>query len=131
MPLFITNALDDIKLPLYGDGMNVRDWLFVSDNCGAIDLVLREGVPGEVYNIGGGQERANIEITRAILGILDKPESLIEYVADRPGHDRRYSLDSAKIAALGFKPREDFEEMLIETVRWYVENRTWWEPLKK
>ena len=131
MPLFITNAIDDRKLPLYGDGMNVRDWLFVTDNCAAIDLVLREGEPGEVYNIGGAQERANIEITRAILGILDKPESLIEYVADRPGHDRRYSLDSSKAAALGFKPREDFEEMLIETVRWYVENRTWWEPLKK
>jgi len=131
MPLFITNAIDDRKLPLYGDGMNVRDWLFVTDNCAAIDLVLREGEPGEVYNIGGAQERANIEITRAILEILGKPESLIEYVADRPGHDRRYSLDSSKAAALGFKPREDFEEMLTETVRWYVENRTWWEPLKK
>ena len=131
MPLFITNALDDIKLPLYGDGMNVRDWLFVTDNCGAIDLVLREGEPGEVYNIGGGQERANVEITRAILGILEEPDSLIEYVNDRPGHDRRYSLDSAKIAALGFEPREDFGEMLAETVRWYVENRSWWEPLKK
>jgi dTDP-glucose 4,6-dehydratase len=131
MPLFITNALDDISLPLYGDGMNVRDWLFVTDNCSAIDLVLREGKPGEVYNIGGGQERANIDITRAILRILEKPESLIEYVADRPGHDRRYSLDSARIAALGFKPREDFDGMLAETVRWYVENRPWWKPLKK
>ena len=131
MPLFITNALDDIELPLYGDGMNVRDWLFVTDNCAAIDLVLREGEPGEVYNIGGEQERANIEVTRAILGILGKPESLIEYVTDRPGHDRRYSLDSGKLAALGFEPREDFEEMLAETVQWYVDNRLWWEPLKK
>jgi len=131
MPLFITNALDDISLPLYGDGMNVRDWLFVTDNCAAIDLVLHDGEPGEVYNIGGAQERANIEITRAILDILDKPESLIEYVTDRPGHDRRYSLDSAKIAALGYKPREDFEGMLAETVRWYVDNRAWWEQLKK
>ena len=131
MPLFITNALDDISLPLYGDGMNVRDWLFVTDNCAAIDLVLREGEPGEVYNIGGAQERANIEITRAILDILGKPESLIEYVNDRPGHDRRYSLDSAKVAALGYKPREDFEGMLAETVRWYVDNRAWWEQLKK
>jgi len=131
MPLFITNALDDISLPLYGDGKNVRDWLFVTDNCAAIDLVLREGEPGEVYNIGGAQERANIEITRAILDILGKPESLIEYVNDRPGHDRRYSLDSAKVAALGYKPREDFEGMLAETVRWYVDNRAWWEQLKK
>lgn len=131
MPLFITNALDDIALPLYGDGMNVRDWLFVTDNCAAIDLVLREGEPGEAYNIAGGQEKANIEITRAILKILDKPGSLIEYVADRPGHDRRYSLDSSKLAALGFKPRAGFEAMLTETVGWYTENRPWWEPLKR
>ena len=131
IPLFITNALDDIVLPLYGDGMNVRDWLFVTDNCAAIDLVLREGEPGEVYNIAGGQEKANIEITLSVLRILGKPESLIEYVADRPGHDRRYSISSAKLAALGLKPREDFEAGLAETVRWYVDNRPWWEPLKR
>lgn len=131
IPLFITNALDDIALPLYGDGMNVRDWLFVTDNCAAIDLVLREGEPGEVYNIAGGQEKANIEITLSVLRILGKPESLIEYVADRPGHDRRYSISSAKLAALGLEPREDFEAVLAETVRWYVDNRPWWEPLKR
>lgn len=130
MPLFITNAMQDIRLPLYGDGMNVRDWLFVTDNCAAIDLVLREGEPGEVYNIGGGQERTNVEITRGILAALGKPDSLIEYVQDRPGHDRRYSLDFGKLAALGYRPREDFENMLTETVRWYVENRAWWEPLR-
>ncbi len=130
IPLFITNAMDDIQVPLYGDGMNVRDWLFVTDNCAAIDLVMREGVPGEVYNIGGGQERTNIEITRGILSTLVKPESLIKYVDDRPGHDRRYSLDFSKLAALGYSPREDFRKMLEETVNWYVENRSWWQPLK-
>lgn len=130
MPLFITNALSDLKLPLYGDGLNVRDWLFVTDNCRAIDLVLEKGGPGEVYNIGGGQEKTNIEITRAILSILGKPESLIEFVDDRPGHDRRYSLDFSKVCRLGFEPGRDFESMLEETVRWYVENRPWWEPLK-
>jgi len=130
MPLFITNAMDDKQLPLYGDGMNVRDWLFVTDNCAAIDLVLRDGVPGEAYNIGGGQERTNTEITRGILGILGKPESLIRYVDDRPGHDRRYSLDFSKVAKLGYSPRTDFKAMLEETVKWYVDNRAWWEPLK-
>jgi dTDP-glucose 4,6-dehydratase len=130
MPLFITNAMDDLELPLYGDGMNVRDWLFVTDNCAAIDLVLKNGIPGEVYNIGGGQERTNLEITRGILGVLGKPESLIQPVEDRLGHDRRYSLDFSKVAALGYKPRTDFEKMLDETVRWYVDNRAWWEPLK-
>ena len=130
IPLFITNAVEDIALPLYGDGLNVRDWLFVTDNCRAIDLVLRKGEVGEVYNIGGGQERTNIEITRAILSILGKPESLIEYVDDRPGHDRRYSLEFDKTRALGFEPRTDFEAMMEETVRWYVDNPSWWEPLK-
>jgi dTDP-glucose 4,6-dehydratase len=130
IPLFITNAMEDVRLPLYGDGMNVRDWLFVEDNCAAIDLVLREGVPGEVYNIGGGQERTNLEITRGVLALLGKSESLIEYVTDRPGHDRRYSLDFGKVAALGYEPRADFEGMLEETVCWYVDHRSWWEPLK-
>jgi dTDP-glucose 4,6-dehydratase len=130
IPLFITNAMEGIRLPLYGDGMNVRDWLFVEDNCAAIGLVLREGASGEVYNIGGGQERTNMEITSGVLALLGKPESLIEYVTDRPGHDRRYSLDFGKVAALGYEPRADFEKMLEETVRWYVDNRSWWEPLK-
>ncbi len=130
IPLFITNAMDDIQVPLYGDGMNVRDWLYVTDNCAGIDLVLREGEPGEVYNIGGGQERTNIEITRGILQALGKPDSLIRYTEDRPGHDRRYSLDFSKVAALGYRPRADFQSMLEDTVRWYVDNRAWWEPLK-
>jgi len=130
IPLFITNAMDDIEVPLYGDGLNVRDWLFVTDNCAGIDLVLQKGEPGEVYNIGGGQERPNIEITKGILQALGKPESLIRYVDDRPGHDRRYALEFGKAAALGYKPRADFQAMLDETVRWYVDNRDWWEPLK-
>jgi dTDP-glucose 4,6-dehydratase len=130
MPLFITNAMDDRELPLYGDGMNVRDWLYVRDNCAAIDIVLERGEPGEAYNIGGGKEKTNIEITRSILGILGKPESLIRYVRDRPGHDRRYSLDSSKVRSMGFEPGVDFDAMLEETVRWYVDNRSWWEPLK-
>jgi dTDP-glucose 4,6-dehydratase len=130
IPLFVTNAMDDIQVPVYGDGLNVRDWLFVTDNCAGIDLVLREGEPGQVYNIGGGQERTNMEITKGILEALGKPESLIRYVDDRPGHDRRYSLDYRKLASLGYQPRADFRSMLAETVAWYVENRAWWEPLK-
>lgn len=131
IPLFITNALEDIRLPLYGDGLNVRDWLFVSDNCRAIDLVLRKGEVGEVYNIGGGREMTNIEITRSILSILGKPESLIEHVDDRPGHDLRYSLSFEKVRRLGFEPRADFEAMMEETVRWYVDNRSWWESTER
>jgi dTDP-glucose 4,6-dehydratase len=111
--------------------MHVRDWLFVTDNCRAIDLVLQHGNPGEIFNIGGGQERTNREITGGILEILDKPESLIKREKDRPGHDRRYSLDFTKVAALGYEPRTDFKKMLEETVRWYVDNRAWWEPLKR
>jgi dTDP-glucose 4,6-dehydratase len=130
IPLFVTNAMDDIQVPVYGDGLNVRDWLFVTDNCAGIDLVLRNGEPGQVYNIGGGQERTNLEITTGILSALGKPETLIKYVEDRPGHDRRYSLDFAKSAKMGYSPRSDFQAMLQETVRWYVDNRAWWEPLK-
>lgn len=130
IPLFITNAMVDIPLPVYGDGLNVRDWLFVTDNCAGIDLVLRKGEPGQVYNIGGGSERTNIEITKEILRLLGKPESLITYVSDRPGHDRRYSLDFAKAASLGFAPRSDFDAMLSQTVRWYADMRAWWGPLK-
>ncbi|MDD5448284.1 MAG: dTDP-glucose 4,6-dehydratase [Actinomycetota bacterium] len=129
IPLFITNAIEDKRLPLYGDGLNVRDWLYVKDNCKAIYLVLEKGKPGEIYNVAGRAEKKNIEIAKAILSILGKPESLIEYVEDRPGHDRRYSIDSKKIESLGFRPTEDFESALEKTVRWYVENRWWWEPL--
>ncbi len=130
VPLFITNALEDHPLPLYGDGKNVRDWLYVLDNCEAIDLVLHSGVPGEVYNVGGGTEVENIVLTRQILRLLGKSESLIRPVADRPGHDRRYALDCHKIRALGWKPRHDFGAALAQTVRWYRENEAWWRSIK-
>jgi dTDP-glucose 4,6-dehydratase len=130
IPLFITNALEDEPLPLYGDGRNVRDWLYVLDNCEAIDLVLRRGADGEVYNIGGGHEVENVVLTRQILTLLGKPQSLIKPVKDRPGHDRRYSVDAAKIQALGWRPRHRFDEALAETVRWYREHEAWWRPLK-
>jgi dTDP-glucose 4,6-dehydratase len=130
IPLFITNALDDQPLPLYGDGQNVRDWLYVMDHCEAIDLMLREGRDGEVYNVGGDHELTNLELTEAILEKTGKPKSLIQLVEDRPGHDRRYSLDCSKIQALGWRPRHGFDEALDRTVRWYAENRPWWERLK-
>jgi dTDP-glucose 4,6-dehydratase len=130
IPLFITNALEDKPLPLYGDGRNVRDWLFVRDNCAAIDLVLHRGAVGEIYNVGAGEEKMNIELTRTILQILGKPESLIAQVADRKGHDRRYSLDASKLRALGWKPDADFDTALRQTVRWYVENPSWWQKIK-
>jgi dTDP-glucose 4,6-dehydratase len=130
IPLFVTNALEDQPLPLYGDGRNVRDWLYVLDNCEAIDLVLRRGADGEIYNIGGGHEVENVALTRQILALLGKPESLIKPVKDRPGHDRRYSVDWAKIQALGWRPRHRFAEALAETVRWYREHAAWWCPLK-
>ncbi len=130
IPLFITNALDDQALPLYGDGRNVRDWLYVLDNCEAIDLVLRRGADGEVYNIGGGHEVENIALTRRILELTGKPASLIRPVTDRPGHDRRYSLDSSKVRALGWSPRRRFDDALTDTVRWYRDHPQWWRPLK-
>jgi dTDP-glucose 4,6-dehydratase len=130
IPLFITNAIEDKHLPLYGDGMNVRDWIYVLDHCTGIDLVLHEGKPGEIYNVGGGNERTNIDITTGILRLLGKPESLIKRVADRPGHDRRYSLDCSKLKSLGWKPSKSFEQDLEETVRWYVDNAWWWKKLK-
>ena len=130
IPLFITNAVDDIALPLYGDGMNVRDWLYVTDHCSGIDRVLREGEPGEVYNIGGGNERTNIEITHMILDLLNKPRSLIKPVTDRPAHDRRYSIDCSKMQTLGWSPTQDFEEGMKITVDWYVSNEWWWRKLK-
>jgi dTDP-glucose 4,6-dehydratase len=130
IPLFVTNALDDQPLPLYGDGLNVRDWLYVLDHCEAIDLMLHEGQDGEVYNVGGDCELTNLELTEAILEKTGKPKSLIHLVEDRPGHDRRYSLDSSKIRNLGWRPRHAFAEALEVTVRWYAENRPWWEKLK-
>ena len=130
MPLFITNALDDQPLPLYGDGQNVRDWLFVQDHCEALDIVLEKGAPGATYNIGGGNERRNIEVTERILDRLGKPRTLIRRVADRPGHDRRYSLDCGRLGALGWRPRVRFETALDETVEWYRSHRAWWQPIK-
>ncbi len=131
IPLFVTNAIDDQKLPLYGDGKNVRDWLHVLDNCSAIDLVLHEGKVGEVYNIGGGNERENIFITEKILSYLGKPDSLIQPVQDRPGHDRRYSVDTGKIEALGWKPHYELETGLEQTIDWYVHNESWWRRIKE
>jgi dTDP-glucose 4,6-dehydratase len=130
VPLFITNAIDDQPLPLYGDGRNVRDWLYVLDNCAAIDLVLRRGRDGEVYNIGGGHEVENVVLTHQILRLTGKPETLIRRVTDRPGHDRRYSVDSTKVAQLGWVPRHPFAAALETTVRWYREHEDWWRPLK-
>jgi dTDP-glucose 4,6-dehydratase len=129
-PLFITNAIDDLSLPMYGDGRQVRDWLYVLDHCSGIDLVLHRGVAGEVYNLGGGNERHNIDVTRQILQLLGKPESLIKTVADRPGHDRRYALDCARLHALGWRPAHTFEQALAETVAWYRDNEWWWRPIK-
>jgi dTDP-glucose 4,6-dehydratase len=130
IPLFITNALDDQSLPLYGDGANVRDWIHVDDHCRGIDLALRKGLAGAVYNIDGGNERSNREITQQILTHLGKDETLIRRVSDRPGHDRRYSICSDAIRELGWSPAIEFTEGLASTIAWYVERRDWWEPLK-
>ncbi len=131
IPLFVTNAFDDIPVPLYGDGTHERDWLHVSDHCRALDSVIERGVSGEVYNIGGGNHVRNVELTRTILRLAGKPESLIRHVADRPGHDRRYSLDTAKVRSLGWAPHVDFEKGLAETVAWYRDNEWWWRPIKQ
>ncbi len=130
IPLFVTNALEDRELPLYGDGLNVRDWLFVEDHCEALDIIRRKGEIGGVYNVGAGNEWTNIDITRKILKILDKPESLITPVKDRPGHDRRYAVDFKRLSALGWQPRHDFEQGLEKTVKWYADNPDWWKRLK-
>jgi dTDP-glucose 4,6-dehydratase len=130
IPLFVTNALDGEPLPLYGDGKNVRDWLYVLDNCEAIDLVLRRGLEGEVYNIGGGHEVENVDLTRDILRLTGRPETLIRPVKDRPGHDRRYAVDARKVAALGWAPRQPFAVALAATVDWYRRHEAWWRPLK-
>ncbi|MHB0971344.1 MAG: dTDP-glucose 4,6-dehydratase [Thermoanaerobaculia bacterium] len=131
IPLFVTNAIDDLPLPLYGDGKNIRDWLYVEDHCAAIDFLIERGTNSETYNIGGGNEKENREITYRILEILGKPESLIKRVADRQGHDRRYSLDASKLANLGFAPNRDFEQSLVETVDWYRKNEPWWRAIKE
>ncbi len=130
VPLFATNAIDDKPLPLYGDGLQVRDYHYVLDHCEAIDLVLHEGEVGGVYNVGTGTEMPNIEMTHLILKLLDKPESLIQPVRDRAGHDRRYSLDISRIRALGWEPAHTCEEAVEKTVRWYVDNEWWWRPIK-
>ena len=130
VPLFVTNGMDDQPLPLYGDGLQVRDYQYVLDHCEAIDIVLRRGESGEVYNIGTGTEMRNIDMTRLILELLGKPESLIQPVRDRPGHDRRYALDVTKICSLGWEPAHSCEEAIEKTVRWYVENEWWWRPIK-
>jgi len=131
IPLFITNAIDDKPLPLYGDGQQVRDWLYVMDHCSGIDLVLHKGTLGEAYNIGGGNERTNIQITYMILKYLGKPESLIKHVTDRPGHDRRYSIATTKLKSLGWQPEMPFEDGLKETVEWYQANQSWWRKIKE
>jgi dTDP-glucose 4,6-dehydratase len=131
IPLTITNALEGKPVPVYGDGQNVRDWLYVLDHCRALELVLLRGKPGEIYNVGGGQEMRNIDLVRLILKILGKSEESITFVADRPGHDRRYAINSAKTEReLGWRKAHSFEEALRRTVQWYVENPGWWQPLK-
>lgn len=130
IPLMITNAMNNIPLPVYGTGENVRDWLYVLDHCSAIDLIIHGGRIGEIYNIGGHNERANIDVVRTILNLLDKPESLIEYVTDRKGHDLRYAIDPEKIKReLGWIPETEFETGIRKTIKWYQENRDWWEAL--
>ncbi len=130
IPLFVTNLLDGQKVPLYGDGLNVRDWLFVLDNCAAVELVLKSGTVGEIYNIGAGNEVPNRELTDRILALTGHGEEMIRYVEDRLGHDRRYSVATEKVEALGWKPQRELGEALEETVAWYRDNRWWWEPLK-
>jgi dTDP-glucose 4,6-dehydratase len=131
IPLFITNALSNKALPVYGDGNNVRDWLYVLDNCSAIDLVFQKGKLGEIYNVASGSEKTNLEITNLILRELNKPDSLIQFVKDRPGHDRRYSLDFSKIKELGWRPNYSFEDAMEITINWYKDNKWWWKPLGK
>jgi len=130
VPLFITNAIDNLPLPLYGDGRQMRDYQYVLDHCQAIDVVLHRGRPGEIYNVGSGVETYNIDMARLILQLLGKPESLIQHVTDRPGHDRRYSLNCDKLKALGWRSAHTFEQALEKTVKWYVDNEWWWRKIK-
>ena len=130
IPLFVTNLLDGKKVPLYGDGLNIRDWIHVLDNCAGVDTVLRKGTIGEIYNIGGGNETTNRELTSMVLSNMGVGEEMVEYVQDRLGHDRRYSVDCSKANALGWKPSRNLDVAVAETVEWYRANRAWWEPLK-
>ena len=131
IPLMISNALEDKSLPVYGDGLQVRDWIHVEDHCRALLLVLEKGKPGEVYNVGGGNEWTNIEIVKLILETLGKPDSLIKHVADRPGHDRRYAIDFTRIEReLGWRPRVNFAQGIKDTINWYVKNKSWWGRIK-
>ncbi len=131
IPLFITNLLEERKVPVYGTGQNVRDWIYVIDHCRAIDFIIKKGRNGEIYNIGGGNERTNLQITEKILELSGKDRSMIQFIEDRKGHDFRYSLDFSRIRKLGWKPAYDFETALFETVHWYRQNRWWWEKLKR
>ena len=130
IPLFLTNLFESKQVPLYGDGKNVRDWIYVEDNCSAIDLIIHEGKVSEIYNIGGGNELSNLELTQSIISSCGKDESSINYVEDRPGHDLRYSLDTNKLKDLGWTPKFNFKEALKLTIDWYKNNQNWWEPLK-
>lgn len=131
IPFFVTNALEDRDLPIYGDGRNVRDWLYVDDHCQAVEFIIKNGRAGEIYNIGGGREMENIQITDIILRELGKPDSLKSYVKDRPGHDRRYSLDISKIGQMGWSPGHTFEDAIKRTIKWYVDNQEWWRRIKE
>jgi len=130
VPVFVTNAIDDLPLPIYGDGTQQRDYQYVEDHCEGIDVVLHRGALGEVYNLGTGVETRNIDMARLLLRLLNKPESLLQFITDRPGHDRRYALCIDKVKGLGWEPRRTFEQALEETVRWYLENEWWWRPIK-
>lgn len=130
IPLFITNAIDDQPLPLYGDGMQRRDWLYVNDHANAVDHVLRHGLRGTVYNVAGETERANVEVVGMLLGLLEKPETLIRHVTDRPGHDRRYAMSGRRLAALGWTNKVDFEHGLRSTIEWFTENEPWWRAIR-
>ena len=130
VPVFVTNAIDDLPLPIYGDGLQMRDYQYVEDHCEGIDVVLHRGAPGEIYNLGTGVETRNIDMARRILELLNKPESLLQYITDRPGHDRRYSLCVDKVRALGWASRHTFDQALEKTVRWYVDNAWWWRRIK-
>lgn len=131
IPFFVTNLMEGKKVPVYGTGKNVRDWIYVLDHCSAINTVIRKGTPGEIYNIGSGNEKTNLEITHFLLELTERHESMIEFVQERPGHDWRYSLDSTKLRSIGWMPEYDFDSGLRETVEWYRKNEWWWRPLKR